>query len=181
MKELTLAHTYSPAWRVPLDEHYVSEKLDGVRAYFDGSEIWSRHGNRIKAPESWLNKLRRITSCALDGELWMGRGKFQETSACVRRTRNVDAQAWKKVVFMAFDMPSESGDYDVRYGKLQQFIKDGNENLFWVAQSKIKNKEELQAVLDKIVSKGGEGLMIRRIKDGGYTPGRTANLLKLKP
>ena len=181
MKELTLAHTYVDGLVDDFSGYLVSEKYDGVRAYFDGSEIWSRHGNRIKAPEAWLNQLRRVTSCALDGELWMGRGKFQETSACVRRTRNVDEKAWEDVVFMAFDMPSEAGEYDVRYEKLQRFVRGGSFNLMWAAQSPIGDQHKLKKLFDLVVSKGGEGLMLRKIKDGGYTLGRSYNLLKMKP
>jgi len=36
--------------------------------------LWSRYGNPIMAPDSWLNQL---PCCPLDGELWCGRGKFQ--------------------------------------------------------------------------------------------------------
>lgn len=36
--------------------------------------LWSRYGNPIMAPDSFLNKL---PCCPLDGELWAGRGNFQ--------------------------------------------------------------------------------------------------------
>lgn len=36
--------------------------------------LWSRYGNPIMAPDSFLNHL---PCCPLDGELWAGRGKFQ--------------------------------------------------------------------------------------------------------
>ncbi len=36
--------------------------------------LWSRYGNPIIAPDSFLNSL---PACFLDGELWAGRGKFQ--------------------------------------------------------------------------------------------------------
>lgn len=181
MRELTLAQTYDGDLNIDLSDYLVSEKYDGVRAYFDGSEIWSRHGKKIKAPEAWLNKIRHVTTCALDGELWMGRGLFKETSACVRRTKNVDERAWEDVMFLAFDMPSEAGDYDVRYEKLQRFIGVGCFNLGWVRQSPVADKHKLKKLFDLEVFKGAEGLMIRKIKDGGYTLGRTYNLLKMKP
>jgi len=60
----------------------LSEKLDGVRAYWDGKQLLSRNGNRFMAPE-WFTK--KLPPFELDGELWVGRDRFQETVSIVRR------------------------------------------------------------------------------------------------
>jgi hypothetical protein len=62
---------------------WVSEKFDGMRAYWDGKgTLISRLGNKINAPEWFLKSLS--TNIDLDGELWKGRGLFQETTSIVR-------------------------------------------------------------------------------------------------
>jgi hypothetical protein len=48
------------------------QKKDKIKPYSTG--LWSRYGNPIIAPDSFLNQL---PACPLDGELWAGRGKFQ--------------------------------------------------------------------------------------------------------
>ena len=51
---------------------WLSEKLDGVRAYWDGSDFYSRNGNHFPAP-AWFKA--GLPPTPLDGELWMGRGE----------------------------------------------------------------------------------------------------------
>ena len=45
----------------------MSEKFDGIRAYWDGKEIYSRQANVMSIPKSFKESLPKI---ALDGELW---------------------------------------------------------------------------------------------------------------
>ena len=51
--ELALAGVYEEG--VALDDYWVSEKLDGVRAYWDGERFWSRGGNEYRAPD-WFTE-----------------------------------------------------------------------------------------------------------------------------
>jgi DNA ligase-1 len=46
---------------------WMSEKFDGIRAYWDGSNLFTRKGNKIRVPSFFLEGLPPI---ALDGELW---------------------------------------------------------------------------------------------------------------
>lgn len=67
-----LAHNYDP------DQHdcvgwLASEKLDGVRCYWNGRNLYTRNGNKTYAPEAWKDQLPKV---ALDGELWSGRDQF---------------------------------------------------------------------------------------------------------
>src|SRR5580658_9321513 len=50
----------------------MSEKLDGVRAYWDGKQFLSRQGNLYRAPD-WF--IEGLPSVPLDGELWIDRKK----------------------------------------------------------------------------------------------------------
>ena len=60
----------------------LSEKLDGVRAFFDGRQFLSRQGNLFHAPDWFRTGLPDVP---LNGELWLGRKKFQRTVSIVRR------------------------------------------------------------------------------------------------
>ena len=60
---------------------WMSEKLDGIRAYWDGETFVSRLGNRFFAPDWFVADLPADT---LDGELWVGRKMFQKTTSIVR-------------------------------------------------------------------------------------------------
>jgi DNA ligase-1 len=77
-------------WQPGLDpaDFLVSEKLDGVRALWDGQVLRFRSGRRIAAPV-WF--LAGLPASPLDGELWLGRGSFDRLSAIVRRSTPVDA------------------------------------------------------------------------------------------
>ena len=42
---LMLANVYRA--NIPLADYWVSEKYDGVRGYWDGSQLWTRGGERV--------------------------------------------------------------------------------------------------------------------------------------
>lgn len=68
-----LAQTYDPDRDDPTG-WLMSEKLDGVRCYWNGtSGLFTRNGNPFAAPKWWKDKLPKI---ALDGELWTERDDF---------------------------------------------------------------------------------------------------------
>lgn len=124
---LQLAHTYSPV-KHRIHGWWVSQKLDGVRAFWDGgftrgmlcSEVpfantakdgryknppistglWSRYGKAIQAPSEWLDCLPNIP---LDGELWYGPGTFQ-TVVSLTSQLNADWAQWSNIKYMCFDI-----------------------------------------------------------------------------
>ena len=61
---------------------WLSEKLDGVRAYWDGRQLWSKHAHPFAAPPEFIAEL---PSFPLEGELWGGRGSFEQTVTIVLR------------------------------------------------------------------------------------------------
>ena len=171
---LLLANVYREG--VDLDRYWVSEKLDGVRAYWDGERLLSRKGNPINAPPWFVEHYPRVP---LDGELWMGRGAFERLSGAVRRQVPDDAQ-WRGIRFMVFDLPSSPGIFDRRLQRLREMFETiASPYLALVEQFRVADRAELMETLDRVVAGGGEGLMLHR-GSSLYTAGRGDDLLKLK-
>jgi len=172
--ELALAGVYDEG--VALDDYWVSEKLDGVRAYWDGERFWSRGGNEYRAPD-WFTE--GFPNVPMDGELWMGRGRFAELSGAVRRLEPVDP-SWRQIRFMVFDLPTLNQPFSERIAAMKALLQPSpSPFLAMVAQRRATDHERLMSALDKVVSEGGEGLMLRR---GGslHSAGRSDDLLKVK-
>ncbi len=113
---LLLAETWDN--ETDLTGWWMSEKLDGVRAYWDGKQFLSRQGNRYHAPDWFTAELPKEP---LDGELWLGRKKFQRTVSIARRQDKSDL--WKELRFVVFDAPGQGGDFEARLAFLRQFVK----------------------------------------------------------
>ena len=171
---LLLANIYRDD--IDLGQYWVSEKLDGVRAYWDGETLTSRNGNRFNAPPWFIEDFPRV---ALDGELWMGRGTFERLSGAVRRQHPDDAQ-WRDITFMVFDLPSSPATFDGRLKRLREmFEANKSPHVALVEQFRVADHDTLMDTLNKVVAGGGEGLMLHR-GSSRYTAGRTDDLLKLK-
>jgi DNA ligase-1 len=171
---LMLAEVYRHG--MSLDDHWVSEKYDGIRGYWDGQQLWTRSGEPIAAPRWFTAALPREP---LDGELWAGRNRFAQTVSTVRSQPPSDA-AWRDIRFMVFDAPARPGDFTARLAHLRRLLPIANAPwVIAVAQQRATTTEALDTLLKKTVEMGGEGLMLRR---GGslYRAGRSADLLKVK-
>jgi len=172
---LLLAQSYHEG--VDLSAYWVSEKLDGVRALWDGTQFISRGGQPIHAPD-WFTA--GFPPLALDGELWIKRGSFEQLSGTVRQ-RQPDPAAWREVRFMVFDAPEIAAPFGERWRQLQQlFAVQSNSYLALVEQFRVADHAELMTRLEAVVQAGGEGLMLHR-DDSEYRAGRSADLLKVKP
>ncbi len=157
--------------------YWVSEKLDGVRALWDGQTLRFRSGQRVFAPPWFLAGLPTVP---LDGELWLGRGRFDEMSGIARRGEGA-GEAWREVRYMVFELPHASGDFSARLAALGRIVgRAGTPWLQAVPQRRVASPEALQHWLDDVVAGGGEGLMLHRA-DAGFHAGRSDALLKLKP
>ena len=165
------ADRYDPA------DYLVSEKLDGVRAYWDGTRLQFRSGRQIHAP-AWFTA--SFPAQALDGELWMGRRSFERLSAAVRRQEPVDAE-WKDVVYHLYELPGGEGSFSERIARLQTLA--ANAAVPWLQvlpQVRVKDHATLKRKLAQVVRDGGEGLMLHRA-DAMWQTGRSDLLLKMKP
>lgn len=170
--DFALAEKYTDG--VNLDDYWVSEKFDGVRARWDGTRLISRGGNAFAAPP-WFTD--GFPPTPLDGELWVGRGRFAETVSIV--TRAAPHEGWRKVRYRVFDLPSAQV-FERRLRELRAVVAAAaSPYLALVRQQKVRDHAALIAKLDAVTNAGGEGLMLRRARSR-YRGGRSADLLKLK-
>lgn len=172
--ELLLANVYRGG--VDLRAYLASEKLDGVRAFWDGRALWTRGGNRIAAP-AWF--VAALPAQSLDGELWMGRGQFESTSAAVRREVPDEAE-WRRMRYMLFELPGAAGAFHERAQALREVA--ARAAVPWLAavdQFRVADARALERRLQEVVRGGGEGLMLHRA-DAPYVGGRSDVLLKVK-
>lgn len=170
--QILLGETYEKG--INLSDYWVSEKLDGVRAYWDGKQLISRQGNVFHAPD-WF--LRNFPEQPLDGELWMGRGRFSETSGAVRKLAPVDSK-WRQIRLMVFDLPSSQKPFSERVVQMKTLVS-GSPYIAMINQRRATSHDALMKQLDQVVAAGGEGLMLH---DGNslYQAGRSDDVLKVK-
>jgi DNA ligase-1 len=171
---LLLANLWNPS--IDPSGWWMSEKYDGLRGYWDGQQLRSRKGNLIRAPDYFLAELPR--DIALDGELWIGYGKFEETMSIVRSETPDDR--WKLIRYMVFDAPQAPGTFEERMQFLHATLLQGNRFVKVVAQERCEGVAQLMAERDRVVRNGGEGLMLRE-PGSFYEARRSATLLKVKP
>jgi DNA ligase-1 len=177
--ELLLAHSWDNDQDVT--GYWISEKLDGVRAYWDGKKFVSRLGNVYHAPDYFTEG---FPECPLDGELWIGRGRFQETVSVVRRKKG--GERWKNVRYLVFDAPARNlGDgvtgftFEQRMQFVNQFIGKKTPYAEPVKQWRCDGIEHLRSELTRVETSGGEGLMLRE-PGSFYETSRSTTLLKVK-
>ena len=170
---LLLAH----AWDNYLDLSgwWMSEKLDGVRAYWDGKQLLSRQGNLLHAPDWFLEKLPDVP---LDGELWLARKSFQKTVSIVRRQDKSDH--WKQISFLVFDAPALAEPFERRLAFLTDtFRKQQHPHAKLHPHELCRDIDHLKQELARVEGLGGEGLMLRQ-PGSKYEIGRSFTLLKIK-
>ncbi|MGE5190922.1 MAG: DNA ligase, partial [Deltaproteobacteria bacterium] len=154
---------------------WMSEKLDGVRAYWDGQRFISRLGNEFHAPD-WF--IRGLPDTPLDGELWVERKAFQKTVSIVRRQDKSDH--WKQIRYVVFDAPALTDPFEERLKFLAECLAGvGSEFVLPHEQQRCRDLEHLRAELERIEALGGEGLMLRQ-PGSKYEAGRSATLVKVK-
>jgi DNA ligase-1 len=151
----------------------MSEKFDGVRAYWNGRMLFSRHSKRIPCPNWFLEDL--VGQIALDGELWLGRGKFELLNRIVNS--NQENSLWKNIIFMVFDIPTSTKPFEMRLSELQSLTLPSHVRV--VNNQQCSGNDHLQECLTEIVACGGEGLMLNK-PTSLYIAQRTNTLLKVK-
>ncbi len=171
---IMLAEIYEQG--IDISQYFVSEKLDGVRARWDGKQLISRGGFVFTSPD-WFTK--NFPAVPLDGELWIGRGHYEKTISVVRKHKPHDG--WKAVRLMVFDLPAHGGTFDERVKKMKRLATEVDSPYFEIIEQKnFTNEEALKLWLETVVTLNGEGLMLHR-KNARYAHGRSQDLLKLKP
>lgn len=149
----------------------MSEKLDGIRAYWSGTKLLSRSGKEINAP-AWFTK--EYPPFEIDGELWSKRADFENISSIVRD--KIPSDRWREIKHYIFEVPNAKGGLFERLEKLKNYQSD---IIKIIPQIEIKNQKELYSFVKEIESKKGEGVVVRDPK-APYINKRTTKALKLK-
>ncbi|UJJ30669.1 DNA ligase [Halopseudomonas maritima] len=171
---LQLAESYQG--EVPVEQYWISEKLDGVRGRWDGEQLLTRSGYPIRSP-AWFTQ--GWPAQPMDGELWLGHGRFEQISALVRSS-DAPEHAWQSVRFMVFDLPAHAGAFSERVAAMARLGEHGSIYLTPVHQFRLASTAALERELQRVVAAGGEGLMLHH-QAARYQDGRNAALIKLKP
>ena len=149
----------------------MSEKLDGIRAYWDGKHLISRGGKVIHAPK-WF--VKDYPPFAIDGELWSQRGDFENISSIVRD--RVPSEKWHEIKHYIFEVPNAAGGLFERLVKVKPY--EGR-YIRIISQEHVKSKEDLQEFLKSVEKLGGEGVVVRD-PNSEYINKRTSKALKVK-
>lgn len=153
----------------------MSEKLDGIRAYWDGKNLLTRQGKIFHPPASFI---KNFPSFELDGELWSKRGDFENIQSIV--LDETPSAKWSQIKYKIFEVPHAEGNFLARLQKAQDYITENNlDHVHIIEQTTCNTKKELDRFLKAILAKGGEGVVI---KDGfrNYFDGRSSSVLKVK-
>jgi len=224
------AHTYDPSKHMITKEWFVSEKLDGRYFLWDGgitrgmdvkevpwantqkdrktiysTGMWSSRGKVIHIPNT-----DDLPNYMLDGELYCGRGKFQDVISITRR--DVPDSRWDDVEFKVFGSPDpdqfmkqrliefEKDNFKIitksivaKWAPLFNRIphKDWDKQYEWLQTNYkvVLNRQldgdgsiasKIKRITDGILELGGEGIMLRA-PWARWVPGRQHTILKHKP
>ena len=160
---------------IDLSNWLMSEKLDGVRGYWDGRQLLSKNGMALNAPAAFT---KNFPGFELEGEIWGGRNTFEKTMGIIKKQGAHDG--WLTLKFAVFDVPAADGGFEERLGKASEwFLRHPSAHAFVIAHRPADSHEQLLAELNRIEALGGEGLMLRR-RGSAYTAGRSSDVLKVK-
>ncbi len=153
----------------------MSEKLDGIRAYWNKKELLTRKGKKIYAP-NWFFK--NLPPFELDGELWTKREEFENIQNIVMDKK--PSNKWKEITYNIFEVPNQKGDFFKRLEKIEIWLKKNPSSFIKVIkQIPIKNRNHLNNFLEKMLFLKAEGVIIKDPKKEFHT-GRSAYILKIK-
>ena len=187
---IALASDYSKSGIDSLRGFVALEKYDGVRATWEvaGSKphFRTRNGNEVTPPPSFAALMP--TDMRLDGELWLGRGRFQQTWPSVMHAQEA---TWAEVRYMVFDAPAAGGggfNYAQRLEAAQRRLGPGGGFGEALAAARVQvagttpceDTQRMASLLKGIIDGGGEGLILRSA-ESKFHAGRSDDLLKVKP
>ncbi len=149
----------------------MSEKLDGIRAYWDGTYLIIRGGKKIYAPQ-WFTK--NYPPFEIDGELWSKRGDVENISSIVR-DKNLSEHG-REIKHYIFEVPNAQGGLIKRLEKVKPYE---GKTIKITKKIPIKDKMHLKHFLEEIEAKGREGSVARDPKSP-YINKRTSKALKVR-
>ena len=149
----------------------MSEKLDGIRAYWNGKNLISRGGKIINAPQYFI---KDYPPFEIDGELWSKRKDFENISSIVRN--KIPSKRWSEIKHYIFEVPNAKGNL---FERLEIVKSYENSYIKILKQIYVKDKKHLESYLKEIESKNGEGVVVRD-PYASYINKRTSKALKVK-
>ncbi|SFV71358.1 DNA ligase (ATP) [hydrothermal vent metagenome] len=153
----------------------MSEKLDGVRAYWTGKELISRSGKVFATPK-WFTK--DFPSFEIDGELWTKRGDFENIISIVNQQK--PHKAWEEIHYEIFEVPHQKGGLLERLSVLEKWLEQNPNKFIKIIPQKVcKGSTHLKAELKRVELLGAEGLVVRN-PNALYIDKRTSQALKVK-
>lgn len=171
-KDLMLAKKYE---NQAVKGWLMSEKYDGVRAFWDGKNLISRQGYKFSAPQEFI---KDFPPFVLDGELFYKRGEFEAT---VSKIRSDSYQDWQELHYLIFDVPKAEGGLLERLKILENYLKNQQvKHLKIIEQRQIQDFAEAEKFLAEVIDNGGEGVILLE-PTMAYVAGRSEGFLKLKP
>ena len=153
----------------------MSEKLDGIRGYWNGKELLSKNGNKIYAPDWFINNLPDFE---LDGELWTKRDDFENIQNIVLDTK--PSTDWEQITYNIFEVPNAKGNFQERLKKVELWLeKNPSSFIKIIPQIRCEDEEHLEKYLSKLLDKKAEGIMLKN-PHKEYFYGRSDDILKVK-
>ncbi len=149
----------------------MSEKLDGIRAYWDGKILRTKNNHIIHAPKYFT---KNFPPFALDGELWSKRKDFERIQSIV--LDDVPSDDWKLLTYNVFEVPKAKGDFLQRLSLVKAYH---DRYLRTIQQIPCHDKKHLQQFLQEVEAKGGEGVIVKNPYLDYFT-GRSRQILKVK-
>nr|WP_321394147.1 DNA ligase [uncultured Desulfuromusa sp.] len=163
------------AGQVDISGWLMSEKLDGIRGYWDGQKLLSKNGHRLNPPFEFV---RDLPTFPLEGEIWGGRNTFERTTSIVKRKQ--PHPGWLSLKFAIFDVPDAPGGFTQRIRIAQDWLAENpSAYMFVIPQIVVDDNDHLQRELQRIEHLSGEGLIVRN-PHAAYTAGRSMEILKVK-
>ncbi len=153
---------------------WLSEKLDGVRAYWDGKSLMSRYGNRFHAPTGSSKACPTSPSMASCGSVARRSSARWGSSAGKTRPTCGSRSATSRSTRRASPTHSRGGSRPSAH--IERYRPP---YLAAHEHAVCTGLDQLRAELARVEELGGEGLMVRQ-PESRYEVGRSLTLLKIK-
>ena len=174
-REPALQKAKTFTWQEEVTGWVMSEKLDGIRGYWDGRQLLTRKGRPLNPPP-WF--IKNFPPFELDGELWSKRGDFEFIQSTVLDKH--PGEGWRKITYNIFEVPNEKGGFLLRLNRAKEWFEiHRNTHVRFIPQIRVADRSDLDEFLNEVESKGGEGVIVKDPAKA-YHSGRSAYVLKVK-
>lgn len=162
-----------------------SEKLNGIGCrYFPGEGFFTKHGVRwsrdvlahIQTPMMPVKgDIKHWVEAPVCGELWAPNMSLQEIASAVGVIRDTPGPRAEEVRLYINDLAI----LGLAFQRVAQIAHVRGDGLEYMRFEMTRNRAELEAQLDAVRRRGGEGLVLRSMLSQ-YTGGKTNTVLKIK-